>query len=122
MRQINHLLAVIEVMFLRNDHAIRDNVIYARHCRRARIAQVTHLHRRGPVEQDLPPVLAGIAIEIDQDVDFELTDRAGNLGIAHGMSVHEPVKRAGDAPAHGASVVGSDRNSGHIETGSVVLL
>src|SRR5262249_19391672 len=72
--------------------------------------------------QDARPELAGQAVQVYGDVDFQLPDQLGHSQVSHGLDVDEAVGAAFDAVADGAAVVQSDRQGDDFEPLLVVML
>ena len=101
----DNFLAVVNLMLLGNDDAVGDDVVQERHAHRASENQ-DNLPARAPADgQDCRAFISGIPVEINCDVDFHLAQYRGDLGIALGLHIDEPVERCFDPPTRIASIV-----------------
>src|SRR5437763_826898 len=71
--------------------------------------------------EDPGATVSRVAVQVDYDVDFQSPQQLGDLGIAHGLNIDEAVKCSCDPPAHYASVVRTQRNSGYLKTRPVMM-
>ena len=69
-------------LIVRNNDLVRDNVIDERYAHCSTIAEVTCLHRAGPVGKNSGSRPTRLTIEIYRDVDFRFAYLGSDLGIA----------------------------------------
>jgi len=120
--QLGDVLAVLAGMGQRHHHRITDHVVEEARTGGGRVAQVGHLHRRRPVGQQLEAAAAGVALEVDGDVDAVGAHAPRHLGIAQVGHVDELVAGGAHAAADLAAVVGAVRVQAHLEAFTVAPL
>ena len=59
------------------------------------------------MSEDSGAVNASIAVEIDRDIDLQLTKHPCDLGVIKGLRVDETVERGFDPPTQFAPVIGA---------------
>src|SRR5271170_274601 len=96
---MHNVLGIVFLLIERQCDPIGDYVINEIGTHRSEIAEVTHLNRRRPPGEDVGPSVLGKAVQIDEDIDFELTDEIGDVLTALGTYVDEAVEGASDASA-----------------------
>jgi hypothetical protein len=116
------VLVVIGAVLVRDDEAVGDDVVDEGHAHRPGIAEVMRLHGRRPQGENSGAPFARVAVEVDDDVDFQLAQGRGDHGIAPGLQIDEAVERSLDAPPHLAFIVWPQRNRRRLEARPVVML
>ena len=79
-------------MLERRDHRVTDHVVDEIRPDRARIAKIARLNGRAAVGENPEPRIAGMALEVDSNVDFELVQKLGDLAVAARVHVMELIK------------------------------
>jgi hypothetical protein len=88
----------------RDQPGVSDDVVDERDRHRARIDEIVDLDGRWARCEDFRPGVAGIAVEVDGDVDLEVANQRVYFGAAPGPHGDEAVERGFD-PAPGRAAV-----------------
>src|SRR5215472_11292660 len=121
-RQQRNLLAEESLLVLRRYHLVGDQVIYEVAAGSPWITHIFCLDRGGTMSQHPGPGATGMAAQIDGDVDFPLPQKLGHLAVALLARVMEAVEGFHKPLPHGAAVIGTERNRGDFERGTVMAL
>src|SRR5262249_46589896 len=116
------LLAVKRVLVLRDHGSVGDEVIDAIEPHGAGKSEITCLNGRGPKRENARPALAGVAREINDDVDFHLANAGRNPLVIVALDVDKAVERCFETGSHCAPFFGPERERDGLETRAVVML
>src|SRR5882757_2856928 len=98
--QVNHLLGELIARLLRDHDLVSDYVVNEPRTHRAGITQVGHLDRCGPMQKNPRPLMQRESLEIDRNVDSEITRQLGNFLILLRLHVNELIERVPERLGH----------------------
>ena len=81
-RQVDDGLGVERLLVERQHDPVGDDVVDEVGPHRSRIAEIAHLNRRRPMGQDARPLVLGMTLEVDRNVDLEVAQQARHLAVA----------------------------------------
>ena len=114
------LFRVKELLIKRKHDRVRNDVIYKVRPGRTGKSHITCLNGRNAICQYADSSIRRVPLQIDCDVNVQITDQFGSLRIQLGGDVEEPVKGFDQTRSNCAAIVRPERNSDHLEAFSVV--
>ena len=108
-------------MLPRNDRRVGKNIIVIIGAHRAGIAEIINLDRSRSSGKSCQSADAGEAVKVDDNVDFKLSDKVGDILIAERTGIYKSLKRSLQPPGEFRVLLGTPGNCGDLEARSVMM-
>ena len=108
---MDQLLGIKRLLRRRHDEVVHQDIVHEGRAGRRRKAEVADLNGRRPQRQDSGAMLAGVAVQIDQDVDAVGRDAPRRFHVRDGAQIDEAIEGLANPAANGAAVVRAMQNS-----------
>ena len=90
--KMDHRLAVVAAVGVRNDGCIGDEIVDRACAQSAGKSEVADLHGRRPEREDLRAAFAGISHQVDGDIDLHFAQQARGGEVVHVADFDEAIE------------------------------